>query len=193
MVHLLKRLDDFTDICHDEYGMHLLIDGYNLILGIPCSSPPSLEERRNLLIHQLLHYQQEKNLKTTVVFDGNSNASFSPRDQCGPIEIIYTNPPETADQWIINTCDRTSSSSYIVISDDVDLLHQVESKGALTLTSREFNRRLKALPLNTKRDPFLEDKDDSMPLYPKITTKKRGAGSRLTRKTRRKYAQLKKL
>lgn len=174
----------------------LLIDGYNLLHVIEKGFIKSLQQKRNDLIEKLHFYQVEKNVNITVIFDGSQPFPGSQRrDRYGNLEIIYTPPESSADDWISEECER-NYGSFIVVSSDQEIIRDAERFGCITLSSQEFLKKLSQLtrPLD---NPYLEDKEtpDEGPetLYPRVTTRKKGVAKRLPKRERRKYHQLKNL
>jgi predicted RNA-binding protein with PIN domain len=173
--------------------MHLLIDGYNLIHAIELPYSESLQEKREELARRVHSYQVEKKIPITIVFDGTESQALMPdRDKHGKVEIVFTKASFTADDWLIDKATR-SPEKYVVVSSDREILGAVESYGGLTLTSQEFVQKLKASQDPSKENPYLEDKEDTGPLYPKVSTRKKGRSKKLPKKERRKNNSLKNL
>jgi predicted RNA-binding protein with PIN domain len=175
--------------------LSLLIDGYNLLHALEKGFINSLQEKRDDLLTKLHYYQVQKNLKISVVFDGSlPSLALQSRDRIGELEIIYTDPETTADEWIAQACERTPGA-YVVISSDNQVVRDAERFGCVTLSSQEFMRKLATLTKPIE-NPYLEDKEEdesSDILYPRVTTKKKGVSKRLPKKERRKFNQLKNL
>lgn len=168
---------------------HLLIDGYNLLYAIEEKLIADLEERRMDLIDRLHDYQVKKNIPITVVFDSKIGGLGGNRDKMGHLLIIYTDRETSADLWIQNAC-RDKNGYYVIVSNDNEIIDVAEATGSLVLTCREFETRLNTA-LKVEENPYFEDKDDSGPLYPKISTKKKGSSKKLPKRERRKHHQLK--
>ena len=174
----------------------LLIDGYNLLHAIfHDSSSTSLEEQRGALLQQLRPYQESKSVPMTVVFDGSQDhALFHPRDRHGAIEIVYTHKGQRADDWIMAECE-SHPGAYIVITNDREIVRHVEGSSCLVLSCQEFLSRLRA-NIQESDDDFIAFEKleiEDLPLYPKVTTKKRGAAKKLPKKVRKKHQILNRL
>lgn len=169
--------------------MHLLIDGYNLVHVVGA-------DRDDLL--ELLHlYQTDRQVAMSVVFDGAQKFMGSDRrDRYGAIDIYFSRPGESADELIEELCSK-SPGQYVVVSDDREVQDHGEKHRCLSLSSQEFSKRLRssAYPkLLVQEVPELEDKDEeALPLYPRVSTKKKGAAKKLNKRERRKFSQLKHL
>ena len=173
----------------------LLIDGYNLLHKIFRDSSSSLEEQRGALLKQLGPYQSAKSVPITVVFDGSSEAFlFSPRDKYGAIEIVYTHQGQSADQWIIHACE-SRPGAYVVITDDREIVRSVESNSCLVLSCQEFLSRLRVNMGETEENTIALEKleMEDLPLYPRVSTKKKGTSKKLPKKDRKKNQLLNRL
>jgi predicted RNA-binding protein with PIN domain len=172
--------------------MELLIDGYNLIHAMDFPDAESLQEQREALLKKLHEYQVERKVSITVVFDGSSPGGMIPdREKHGKIQVIFTSKGTSADDWIIEA-SRRYSGKYVVVSNDNEILNAVEAASSLTLSNAEFKAKMNAAHDPSRENPYLEDKtEDTGPLYPKVSTKKKGRSKRLPKKQRRKQSQLK--
>lgn len=182
--------------------MHLLVDGYNLLhaaegLGKlkPKSgrSPISLEDKRKCLLDKLKDYLMERDLEISVVFDSSEPSTFFPqRMRYGYITIIFSDENQSADDLILQMCEK-KPGDYVVISDDLEVVHSAEKNSCLALSCKEFIPKLEAGTQNQSTDPYLAEKDDTGPLYPKVSTRKKGSPRKLSKAKRRKKNRLKNL
>ena len=173
----------------------LLIDGYNLLHATERGFIKDLQEKRDDLLARLHHYQVQKKVQMTVVFDATApSAGFLNRDKLGELQIVYTDAHSTADEWIANACEK-KPGSYVVVSSDNQVVRDAERFGCITMSSPEFAKKISQVQAPIE-NPYFEDKveeEDEPGLYPKVSTKKKGASKRLPKKERRKLHQLKNL
>lgn len=171
--------------------VHLLIDGYNLLYATQKSGIEDFEEAREALLERLHEYQVEKHVEITVVFDSQIGGLGGHRDKWGNVHIVYTDRETTADEWIKDAC-QNQKEGYVVVTNDREIIAVAESLGCLCLSCQEFEKKLSAA-IVVEDNPYFEDKEDDGPLYPKISTKKKGVAKRLPKRDRRKAHQLRNL
>lgn len=169
---------------------HLLIDGYNLLYSARDSVITSLEDAREELLEKLHRYQIVKNIEMTVVFDSQIGGLGGQRDRWGNIHIVYTDRETTADEWITDEC---RSGEFVVVTNDREIVDRAESYGCLCLSCQEFLAKMQQAKRPEDENPYFEDKEDSGPLYPRVSTKKKGVSKRLPKRDRRKAHQLRNL
>ena len=151
----------------------------------------TLEEKRMDLIQRLSAYQSKKGMEITVVFDGAQGNIFSSRDRYQRIFIVFTLPPESADDFIIREC-RENPGKYLVVSNDQEIARAAETNGCMSLSTDLFLGKMEIA--KAYEDFESEDKfEDSAPLYPKISTKKKGVSKKAPKRERRKLSRLKNL
>lgn len=171
-------------------GIHLIIDGYNLIrqsASLSKQERVSLEEGRHALITRLVAYKRVKAWPVTVVFDGAGGYHVSTQtENHAGIRVVYSPVGKTADQVIANMADRYREKALVVTSDR-ELAGRVERTGATVLDSVEFEDRLEmALLMESGEDPG-EDEPG------RLSTKKKGPSKRPPRSQRQKARKLKKI
>lgn len=173
--------------------IHLLIDGYNLLYALEKGLITSLEDKREELLSRLHDYQTAKNVEMTIVFDSAIAAPLGGnRDRYGNIEIVFTHSKESADDWIKRAC-REKYRDYVVVTNDREIIAVAESEGCLCLSCEEFRMKLNSIKNPAVENPYLEDKLEDYPLYPRVSTKKKGVAKKLPKRERRKHHQLKNL
>lgn len=175
----------------------LLIDGYNLLHVLDQSPLQTWEKKRSDFLERLHRYQAQKHVDMTVVFDSSEVGSLVPRrDKWGEIEIIYTEKGLSADEWIASAC-RENPGRYIVVSNDREVISNAQFHRCVSLSSDEFARKISAatrvLDEIVDTEGYTEDKDEDFPLYPKVSTKKKGVAKRLPKRERQKFGLLKNL
>jgi predicted RNA-binding protein with PIN domain len=173
--------------------VHLLIDGYNLLYALEKGLISSLEEKREELLSRLHKYQVAKNVEMTVVFDSSISAPHGiGRDRYGAIEVVFTHEHDSADDWIKEAC-RRKERDYVVVTNDHEIIVVAEAMGNLCLSCEEFRTKLNSLVKADEINPYLEGKLDDSPLYPRVSTKKKGVAKKLPKRERRKHHQFKNL
>jgi predicted RNA-binding protein with PIN domain len=173
-------------------GLQIVIDGYNLIRQSRQFSQldlMNLQLGREALIDSLAAYKKIKAHPIKVVFDGQSAPAGSPRrERLKGIELIYSRSGELADAVIKRLADRFGEKLLVVTSDN-DVARYVQSRGAATIGSAEFEDRLvMAAYMSTKGST---ESDDREPWRP--TTKKRGPARRLPKRKRKMQKKISKL
>ena len=162
-------------------ALHLFIDGYNLIHQLPETAflmKEDPEEARQLLLERLRLYQRLRRHKITVVFDAWGQDEPRRKVNMKGIQVIFTAPGETADEYIKRVAVKEKERA-VVISSDREIRSYVETFGAVSITSRDFLARLEsALYEDLKGEP----------LMPPPTPSKK-----LPKKARRRLAKLAKL
>lgn len=171
--------------------IHILVDGYNLMHALDSRLIKTLEEKRQDLIERLSAYQSKKGMEITVVFDGAQGNIFASRDRYQRVTIVFTLPPQSADDWIIREC-RENPGQYLVVSNDQEIVRAAETNGCMSLSNEHF---LGKMEMAKAYDDFASDEktEDGSPLYPKISTKKKGVAKKASKKERRKLSRLKNL
>lgn len=167
-------------------GIHIVIDGYNLIrqvAGLARHENESLEKARSVLVGLVSSYKKIKGHKVTVVFDGVLNLSeFANAFVEQGVRIIFSPETLSADAVIKNMVDKEGARITVVTSDR-DILSHAERHGAGTISSPEFYERLVfSKKLN---EGGRVEVDDEKPLHKRWLTKKKGPAKRLSKKERR--------
>jgi len=142
---------------------HYIIDGYNLILNIPRfreALDQNLEFARNVLISLLRGYQSSRNLKITLVFDGDEvGHQVSDFPSTKWLKVIYSRPPEKADPVIKRMIRKAQNKkALIVVTADNDILSCAKQHGAQKMSPNEFYFRATKHPLQDQLDQKYNDK-----------------------------------
>lgn len=173
-------------------GIHIVIDGYNLIRQ---SSRLSAVERqdqqtgREALVDALAAYKRVKPHPITVVFDGTDAPTGMPRrDAHKGIQLFFSAPGETADDMIKRMAAREKDKLLVVTSDN-DIIRYVESLGATTIGSQDFEERL----IMARYMDLKGADEDVQGSGWQPTTKKKGPSRRLTKRQRKKNKKIAKL
>ncbi len=134
--------------------MHtLLIDGYNVIHGVPSLRQKldlNIGESRASLIHLLAGLASAKkgNVAIHVFFDGaKAHDGFDSEPFVRGVDIHFSRG-QNADQDILDFLHRFANKAEVtVVTDDRNLAYQTSAEGAEVLSSSGLARRLaKVLP-----------------------------------------------
>jgi predicted RNA-binding protein with PIN domain len=134
--------------------MKYVIDACNLIF-----SERRLEETlerhgfpttRNLLAGILGRFARAAGLEEIVaVFDGSEKAMHRPRiqrEELGKVVLVYADPREKADQYIIDLVRNAPQPGEItVVSNDKFVVREVQRASGHTLSCLEFQRHMRAV------------------------------------------------
>jgi hypothetical protein len=130
---------------------HYLVDGYNLIHYIPRFRnylDSSLEHARNYLIHFLRSYLSSRQVRITIVFDGDEVGYIEqPPASNRWLKIIFSKSPEKADPIIKRIIQKTTNKkSLILVSADHELINYGSQSGVQVLSPEEFYDRISRHP-----------------------------------------------
>lgn len=169
--------------------MHLIIDGYNLLLvgrsQIRLDSIDLLGER-DRLVGQLARYRQTKPCDITVVFDGwQGGWSEEKKERKKGIELIFSKRGEKADE-VVKRLIRETGSGATVITSDREISNYANRLAATVIPSDQFRKKMEIPPGRIEKDAEEdEERDRGM--------KRKGPSRRLSKKERRMRTALKKL
>ena len=173
-------------------GIHLVVDGYNLIRRSPVLSRQeaiSLERGRAALAERLSAYKSIKRWPVTVVFDAAGGPErFEKKERYKGIEMIFSAIGETADQVIIGMA-RKRGEKILVVTSDRALAAAVERFGGMVIEAAEFEDKMEMAFYQDIKGEVDEDEDNR----PTLSTRKRGPVKRKSRSERRKERRLKKI
>ena len=169
-------------------GLHLIIDGYNLIRQSPALSridARDLEAGREALLARLAAYRLIKPLAMTVVFDGWSGGGLrETRDRSQGIAIIYSRRGERADE-VIKRLLAQDRSRAVAVSSDREIQEFAERVGAEFIGAPAFEARLNQAAAGAPPE-------DPENLHPPGTRKK-GPSHRPPKRQRQRASRLKKI
>jgi hypothetical protein len=172
-------------------GLHIIIDGYNLIRQSKALSridSQDLARGREALIDQLAAYRRIKSHRVTVVFDGVRAPQLAPlRDQVKGIRIVFSRGGELADGVIVRMARQEREKAMVVTSDQA-VARSAAACGATAIDSQEFESRM-AMAAAMEG---LEGPADEMPGR-RVSTRKKGEGRRLPKRLRQQRMRAKKL
>jgi hypothetical protein len=172
-------------------GLHIIIDGYNLIRQSRALSRLDHQDMalgREALIGQLAAYRRLKPHRITVVFDGAHAPEFSPpRDRVKGIGIVFSRGGELADS-VIARMARQEREQAMVVSSDKAVAHAAAACGATAIDSLEFEARMAMAAAMEGHDGAEEE-----PLDRRVSTRKKGEGRRRPKRERRMLQRASKL
>lgn len=108
----------------------IFLDGYNILFHINPDADP-LQPARDALIERL----KKLPFPLTVVFDAALTEENLSRGHIGKLEIVYTDPGQSADSYILLEVERRGG---IVVTDDKPLARQAKALGAEVKSTDEF-------------------------------------------------------
>ncbi len=124
---------------------HIIVDGYNLILRtklVSTKDENALWAARDALLAQLEAYRSDKEIRITVVFDGQAVKLFNQPIKSGGIELLFSKAPQKADALIKNMIDRERQRRNItLVTSDRALADYARASGCETRSVEEFSRR----------------------------------------------------
>ncbi|MFQ6107999.1 MAG: NYN domain-containing protein [Candidatus Aminicenantales bacterium] len=145
--------------------MAYLIDGNNFIGYL---SPSFLKDPRSkqALISQLLVFNRQKRTKIYLVFDGPPLQDLETKKlREESLSIIYPGIDEDADRVIKRIIEKqTDLRRFSVVSSDREIRRFAKTKGARSLSCKDFHRLLKASLREYRKD--LETKKKDIALSP---------------------------
>ena len=137
---------------------HIIIDGYNFILRtghVDQQNINALESARHELITKLSSYKASKQVKITVVFDGQAEYFDQHTSSPSGINVVFSNPPQNADRVIVNMIENASLTGNItIVSSDNFIRTSAGSLGCQILTSGEFAQKLIQKPANDYSEKY---------------------------------------
>jgi predicted RNA-binding protein with PIN domain len=131
---------------------HIMIDGYNAIFRTPAfrdQASQDLEGARAELVRRIAEAFRGRRERVTVVFDGNREAVAGRAPQGGGVRVVFSRPPETADQRIQRLVEETqraasgkSQLNLRIVSSDREVAGRARLWGAKAVSVEQFFREL---------------------------------------------------
>lgn len=174
-------------------GVHLVIDGYNLLhewLG-PGIPEAEFEDARLSLIKRLAEYKLHKKIKkVSLVFDATYTRNLTRETKTvSGIRITFSRSAEEADQ-IVKEVARALGPGATIVTSDRDIIEYASDKDAVVLTSREFLDLMEFSEYSgMKGIEDMEDEEETELTY----GRKKGPARKSSKKERQKTKRLKKL
>lgn len=116
--------------------MHYLIDGYNLLFR-KFEVEDQLQEKRERFLKLLR--SRIGSLHVSIIFDAQHTVGEATRSGYGPLDVIFTNQNETADDCILKL---VKPKQTVVVTSDKHLAREARHLGAKTETAEQFLARL---------------------------------------------------
>jgi len=131
----------------------ILIDGYNLLfVGSKGKPNVDIKKAREKLIGLLSKYNSKKGSEITVVFDRADSVfthGLKQRHKQAGMEIIFTPPDMTADDYIINSVQESKDKKGIkVVTSDRKIVDAVTEYGSEVVSSSQFMEELATITGN---------------------------------------------
>jgi uncharacterized protein len=169
-------------------GMHIIIDGYNIIRQsdvLRRFDRLNLEAGRNALIHRVALYKKSKQYQVTIVFDGWVSGSVTEeRDRQEGIDIVYSRRGEKADE-VIKRMASIRRQETVIVTSDREIAGYVQRHRGTAISSQDFEL-LMDRAITTAVTPNIhfqtDGKDQTNEDAEQRTKKKKGTARRLSRK-----------
>ena len=123
--------------------MQVIIDGYNYILRGAQKSTSELDVLRQALIQKLAGHVSSKNIRVTVVFDGQAQTSSPHASDHGKVKVVFSRPPENADAVIKRMIQsHKQPRNILVVTSDQPLARFVRSCGCQLMSTEAWRNRM---------------------------------------------------
>lgn len=158
--------------------MRWLLDGYNVIRRDPemrSREAERLADGRTALLHLVAAVARRCGDDFTVVFDGARAAGGEAVG--GQVQVIFSRPPQNADQVLIRLATQFRDAS-IVVSSDRTVRDAARRAGAAVVSADEFLDAASTAEPDAQDQKEHEEDDDEPPAA------KRGNPHRLSRQAR---------
>ena len=162
--------------------MRWVIDGYNVIRRDPAlrsREAESLEAGRQALVRFVAGLARRGGDDFTIVFDGARRGGAPPA--AGRVSVVFSRPPETADDVVIRLAARWREGAVVVTSDRT-IQHAAQRARCAVVGADEFLSRATPAP----RGGVVEDDDEERPAAkrgnPRRPSKKARAAARALRR-----------
>lgn len=126
----------------EAVGVPYLIDGHNLIGGLPDVSLSDPEDEARL-VERLQAWCSRRRVTATVFFDGASPGRPASTKH-GRVSVTFVRPPRTADAAMEAYLRRLGrgAAQWTVVSSDQEVRESARRCGARSMLSEEFAARL---------------------------------------------------
>jgi predicted RNA-binding protein with PIN domain len=156
-----------------------LIDGYNVIRRDPemrLREAERLADGRTALLHLVAAVARRCGDDFTVVFDGARAAGGEAAG--GRVQVIFSRPPQNADQVLIRLAAQVREAG-VLVSSDRTVRDAARRAGAAVVGADEFLHAARTQEADAQDQKENEDDDDDEPPAPR-----RGNAFRLSRQAR---------
>lgn len=139
--------------------MAYLIDGNNFIGHLSTSSLKDPRSKHSL-VSKLSIFQRLKKTRVLIVFDGTADLNLIGKNfQKKSFSVIFPPPGQNADNIIKEIIlKQTDLRRFFVVSSDRDIKNFARTKGANSMSCREFNQELKATMKEHRKSQEIEKK-----------------------------------
>lgn len=146
--------------------MRWLIDGYNVIRRDPDlrgREAEGLPAGRAALLRRVAAVARDREESFTVVFDGArlrgaDEASTSPG---GRVEVVFSRPPDTADEVLRRLAARWRAAA-VVVSSDRAVESAARRAGAVAVSAEDFIAALETSDATADPDGAQDDDEDEV-------------------------------
>lgn len=123
--------------------MIYFIDGYNFIFATDKEKSP-IEVSRAEVLEDIS--EKSADVKVVVVFDAYNDSKEMSRFDYKNIEVIYTSPGQTADEFFLEQVSFTKNLEQMtIVSNDRKLLKELALLRANTMSFSSFFKKIKKL------------------------------------------------
>lgn len=138
--------------------MRWIVDGYNVIRRDPdlaSAEASGLEPGRAALLRVVIGAAQRTGDAFTVVFDGAPGPAAAPGN--GQVDLVFSRPPESADDVVIALARRLGQGAIVVTSDRT-VGDASRRAGATILSAEQFVSAARVAPVVD--EPETDDDED---------------------------------
>ena len=143
--------------------MRWVLDGYNLIRRDPAlhaREQESLPAGRAALLARVAGVARESRDDFTVVFDGAHRAGGAPT--AGRVQVIFSRPPETADD-VLRRLAADLRQGGVIVTSDRSVQTAARRAGAVSVSAEEFLDAIEAPPPAEWTKDADDDETDARP------------------------------
>ena len=127
---------DYTYSATLFYPMKYWVDAYNLI-GQMEAIQLSDADKEDKLVAWFNKYLERQD-RCVLVFDGQGQYNYMMKSQENRVEIIYTDPAQSADAFLIQKMETVTAKQCIWVSSDRELLAEAKRYGKKCLKCDSF-------------------------------------------------------
>jgi predicted RNA-binding protein with PIN domain len=151
----------------------ILVDAYNFLFTYG-SKASSLEKKREELIYSMDEFAEKLNCSIILVFDGERKKGRFQRSHVKHLEIVYTPPEISADEYILEALRGSPKDEILtVVTSDRLLAKESKRLGAIVMTIKGFIKwataKMEKRPHESEK--LLKETDRQMVRYLKIFEK----------------------
>jgi predicted RNA-binding protein with PIN domain len=125
---------------------HIIIDGYNFVLrqySIDFTNEHALWDAREKLVHQMIAYLGQKQIRITIVFDGQDLKGISEKHRPAGISVRFSKAPQKADPLILEIIRKSNAKKNItLVTSDRPLARLAAGYGCETIGVSEFEQKM---------------------------------------------------